>query len=551
MLKSLEIQNYALIEKLLLQPTQGFNIITGETGAGKSIMLGAVGLLLGNRADARTLFNESQKCIVEGEFEVGTYENLKQVFESNDLDFESNCMVRREVQPNGKSRAFVNDSPVTLDLLKQITPLLIDIHSQHETQFLADEKFQLNLIDEMGGHSEILKKYQGVFKEITGLKQELLALQAELTRLQQESDFVAFQLEELRQAAVTVGEKVALEQELASLEHAEEIQAKLFEALQCLSDGEQAGLPLLKQAQLAVTKIAGFSPAFEELRSRIEANYIELKDVVAELNHATDKAQTSDAKRQAEVEERLGVLYKLEKKHQTDANQLPEILSGLEQKLFQVESADEKLDELHGKCAALENELTDIASQLSAARTATSAPIQTQITSLLAELSMPFAQFTIQFAPQKPNASGADAISFLFSANKGSDPKSLKMVASGGEFSRLMLAIKYVVAGKTALPTLIFDEIDTGVSGEVAAKMGRLMQGMSAKHQVLTITHTAQIAAMGSKHFFVEKAHSDERTTSKIKVLSGDERVQEIAQMLSGDRITEASIQHAKELLNV
>ncbi len=549
MLKSLDIQNYALIEKLSLHPDSGFNIVTGETGAGKSIMLGAVGLLLGNRADVKTLFDEGQKCIVEGEFDVETYQNLKDVFEQNDLEFEPSCLIRREVHPNGKSRAFVNDSPVTLDLLKQITPLLIDIHSQHETQFLAEEKYQLNLLDELGDHAALLASYRVVYRELTKVRQAVLQLQEGSARQQKESDFIAFQLDELLLANVQVGEKEELEQELAALAHAEEIQMRLFEALGSLSEGELAGLQLLKQAQSAMAKIASYSPKFEELRFRLDASFIELKDVAGELSNAADGAQTSNNERQQEIEERLAVIYRLEKKHQVEAQQLTELLTDLKKRILQFESSDAQLEALLDQSKELEKELGFSSAALSQVRKNVAEPIQKQITDLLVELSMPFAQFSISISARKPSLDGADAITFLFSANKGSEPKSMKQVASGGEFSRLMLAIKYVIAGKTALPTLIFDEIDTGVSGEVAAKMGRLMQGMSTRHQVLTITHTAQIAAMGTRHFFVEKAHTGQKTSSQVRLLSPDDRIQEIAQMISGDRITDAAIQNAKELL--
>lgn len=550
MLKSLLIQNYALIEKLMLQPDKGFNIITGETGAGKSIMLGALGLLLGNRADSKSLFDESVKCVVEAEFEVAGYSNLEEVFEENDLDFAESCLVRREVHPNGKSRAFVNDSPVTLDVLKQITPLLLDIHSQHETQFLANERYQLNLVDELGGLKTLLLDYQAIFQLLKVKENELKSLETSSQQRVQELDFIAFQLEELSDAGVKKGEKLSLEHELAEVEHAEEIHNRLFEARQLLSEGDMAGVSLLKQAQQSLMKISGFSSKFEEIRARLESAFIEVKDIVAELNHASDAAPGSNPARQQALEERLNLIYRLEKKHQCEADTLPEIQAGMESRMNLFESVDERIETLRAEVSQLQKQLKANAEVLTNARKEAAKPIAKEVAGLLVDLSMPFAQFDILFSEQRPDNQGFDAIEFLFSANKGSYPKPLRQVASGGEFSRLMLAIKYVIAGRTEMPTLIFDEIDTGVSGEVAAKMGRLMKGMAERHQIITITHTAQIAAMGHLHFYVEKAHSGSKTTSKVRQLNTEERIQEIAQMISGDRITTASLDTAKELLS-
>lgn len=559
MLIDLKIKNYALIEQLEMNPSPVLNIITGETGAGKSIMLGAIGLLMGNRADSKLLFKQEEKCVIEGVFDITSY-NLHELFASEDLDFDNQCILRREISPSGKSRAFVNDTPVTLDVLRKLGDNLMDIHSQHDTLQLGDTSYQLNILDVYAGNTSLdiyagnlsyLKDYNDTYRTYKKLEAEYKNLTGQLAQAQKELDYHTFLLNELDEANLQEEEQEQLENELKQLENAEDIKLKLTQAVQYLSESEFNITSALKDTAYLLGQLASFSPKYEELRTRTESCMIELSDVAGELEDAERKTE-ADPERASEVQERLNLIYTLQRKHQVQSIAgLLEIQRDLESKVGSVLNLDNAIANTEKAMQAAEKEMLEKAAILSERRKSSFGKFEQELYSLLAELGMPNARIVIQHTDAAPSATGTDEISILFSANKGAQPQTLVKAASGGEFSRLMLSVKYMLADKTALPTIVFDEIDTGISGEVAVKVGRMMQQMAQKHQIIAISHLPQIAAQGNAHYFVYKEDREDRTISRVKRLNEEERVNEIAHMIAGANPSANAYQSAKELLSL
>ena len=550
MLKHLTIKNYALIRQLEMKLGSGLSVITGETGAGKSIMLGAIGLLMGNRADTKVLWNENEKCVTEGVFEIGDYK-LQGIFKSEDLDYEQQTVIRREISPNGKSRAFINDTPVTLDVMKRIGGLLMDIHSQHETLLLGDQSFQLNLIDAYAGNQTLIEEYTERWQKFLTTKKANEELKAEAESLRQEADYITFQLDELIKTHLEVHEQEELESEIKIMEHAEEIKSKLQQSLDILNRSEYATRSSLTEARSQLHSLISFGQNYSDLFNRLESLRIELDDIINEIERLEENVEF-DPERATLIKERLTTIYKLQKKHNAkDVQQLLTIQEELRRKAALTSNLDEALAKSQEELGKAEAELMLTASKLSAARKKVFSPITREITSLLNELAIPDAQLKIAHENVSPNASGIDDIEIHFSANKGLTPRPLFQVASGGEFSRLMFCIKYIMAEKTSVPTLILDEIDSGISGEVAFKLGNLMKKMAKGHQLITITHLPQIAAKGDTHYYVFKDNSKDKTVSNIKLLPEQERIHEIAQMIGGAKPSSVALQGARELLNM
>ncbi|MCC9138070.1 DNA repair protein RecN [Pontibacter silvestris] len=559
MLIDLKIKNYALIEKLEMNPSPVLNIITGETGAGKSIMLGAIGLLLGNRADSKLLFNQEQKCVIEGVFDISSY-NLKEIFVAEDLDFDNQCILRREISPSGKSRAFVNDTPVTLDVIRKIGENLMDVHSQHDTLQLGDTSYQLNILDVYAGNTSLdiyagnlsyLKVYHDTYRKYKKLESDHKKLVDQLAQAQKEHDYHAFLLNELEEANLQEGEQETLESELKQLENAEDIKLKLTQAVQYLTESEFNITSALKDTIYLIGQLSSFSPVYDELRTRTESCMIELNDIAGELEDA-ERNMEADPIRATEVQERLDMIYTLQRKHQVSTlAELQDIQRDLENRVGSVVNLDAAIAKTQKAMEKAEKDVLEKAKVLSERRKASFGKFEQELYSLLAELGMPNARIVIQHNAILPSATGTDEISILFSANKGAQPQSLSKAASGGEFSRLMLSVKYMLADKTALPTIVFDEIDTGISGEVAVKVGKMMQQMAQKHQIIAISHLPQIAAQGDSHYFVFKEDREDRTISRVRKLDEQERVDEIAHMIAGANPSANAYQSAKELLSL
>ncbi|RTQ44736.1 DNA repair protein RecN [Hymenobacter gummosus] len=548
MLVDLRIQNYALIESLELRPSGRLNIITGETGAGKSIMLGAIGLLLGNRADSKLLFDTAKKCVIEGQFDISGYQ-LQDIFEAEDIDYDAQCILRREIAPTGKSRAFVNDTPVTVETLRKIGANLMDIHSQHDTLLLGDAVFQLNLIDLYAGLVPTRTQYAAAFRQYRKLAADLRSLEDQVAQANKELDYHSFLLGELDEARLDGEDQEGLEQELKELEHAEEIRLKLRYALQSLSEGEYCATSSLKEASIMLGQVAGYSEAARQLKERVDSCLIELRDVADEAEQA-EQCTEADPLRQQELQQRLTLLYNLLRKHQ--ARDLPALLAvrdELQRRVGSVLNLDKEISRLRRDAEGALNTVNKRAAHLSEQRRRAFPQFEKELAELLGDLGMPNARLLVQHSTGQPTVSGTDVISLLFTANRGANPQTLSKAASGGEFSRLMLCVKYLLADKTALPTIVFDEIDTGISGEIAVKVGRMMQQMAKKHQLVTISHLPQMAAAGDAHFFVYKEDRPDRTVSRIRRLSEEERIREIAQMISGARVSENAVQSARELL--
>ncbi len=548
MLAHLTIQNYALIESLEMSPSSKLNIITGETGAGKSIMLGAIGLLLGKRADTKVLLNEGQKCIIEGLFNIEAYD-LGVFFKEQELDYENETSIRREITPAGKSRAFVNDTPVNLDTLKKLGNYLMDVHSQNETLQLGAADFQLDIIDAFSGSQPLVKEYQTLyadFKEKEAAYNQLLNDGAELKK---EADYNAFLLNELVNLNLKEEEQEPLEGELRVLENAEEIKQRLNEALQSLNDTQFGALERLQSVKLLLTQLTSYGTQFEKLDQHFEQAFIELKELTRELENE-EEGVSVDFARTEEVQQRLSTIYQLQKKHQvTTIKGLLAIQQNLEEKTFAASNLDEAKERAKTLLDESAQKADSIAQKLSKKRLESIPSFTSSIKALLAPLGIPNASITVNSALKPFGSRGINDLNILFSANKGVAPQSLKQVASGGEFSRLMFCIKYLLADKTALPTIVFDEIDTGISGEIALKMGAMMQKMANNHQVIAISHLPQIAAKGDTHYFVYKDNSSTRAISSIKKLSTDESIEAIAQMIGGDSASENAYKSARELM--
>ena len=549
MLNHLSVQNYALIDKLEVDFSNGLTIITGETGAGKSILLGALGLIAGNRADALSLQDKTKKCIIEVSFNIKGY-SLKDFFKEYELDYEAQTSIRREINPEGKSRAFINDTPVTLGQLKELASHLIDIHSQHETLDLNASEFQLSAVDAFANHPDLLDEYTATFKQFKIIEKHLTELIEKESQAKKDLDYFQFQFNELEDVNLKAGEQSTLEKELETLNNAEEIKLNLSKAAFALNGGEMNLLSSLNEIKIILASFAKYKPEINELSSRINSSFIELKDISNELE-SIEQDIVYDPKRIEELTNRLNEIYRLEQKHQvTTIEELIFIKDELSNKLLDFSSLEMEIEKVKKELSTLEKTLLTAAKKISGNRKKVIPKIEKEIASLLSSLSMPNAQLKIEHSESELlTKNGLDKINFLFSANKGSDFKELNKVASGGELSRLMLSIKSLIAQLTALPTIIFDEIDTGVSGDIADKVGSIMQQMAKSMQVITITHLPQIASKGSSHLFVYKEEKNNKTFSNIKKLSAEERVNEIAKMLSTGNPTAAAISNAKELL--
>ena len=548
MLTSLKISNYALIDHLAMQPSAGLSMITGETGAGKSIMLGAVGLLLGNRADTKVLLHEAKKCVVEGIFDIRSY-GLQGYFEELELDYEDSCIIRREISPNGKSRSFVNDTPILLDHLKTLGEKLMDVHSQHDTLLLGEGDFQLGLVDAFAQTAVERAAYQQVFKEFKSSKKRLEELTIQSGRLKKEFDFNQFQLNELNSLSLVAGEQEELEASQQILENAEDIKVKIREILSLFQDEQFGVLQGMGHIQSSLQGLERLAHAFGSYRQRFQEALIELNDLVESLGDE-DSVVEVDVEKLERTRDRLSKIYQLQKKHGLQTvKELMELESQLADQVFQVQQVEDQL--LAAKRDQLEKEkaMLQASELLSQKRKACFPSFERALKGLLHELGMENVRIQLERQALEPHASGVDRVELLFSANKGMPLLPLKKVASGGEFSRLLFAIKYMMADKMALPTLIFDEIDSGISGEVALQMVRMMQVIAQNHQVICITHLPQMAAKGDLHFFVYKDHSAEKTISKVKRLTAEERVHELAKMIAGDNPSLAAQTSAKELL--
>jgi DNA repair protein RecN (Recombination protein N) len=550
MLTSLSIKNFALIEKLSIDFSDGFSTITGETGAGKSILLGALGLVLGKRADLTSLKHKDEKCVIEANFDISDYD-LQSFFVENDLDFENQTIIRREILPTGKSRAFVNDSPVNLQELQELGNFLIDIHSQNQTQELSEENSQFKIIDAIAVNQQLVFEFETLLKSYKKDKNQLLSLNNQLKENNKEQDYNSFLLEELVVAKLVDGEQETLETEYDQLNNVEFIKENLDKSI-AIAEVEQFGvLENLKEVKNTLQKIAPFSPIYNSLFERIKSIQIELDDVVSELNQNSENL-VNDPEQLNLINEKLQLIYNLQKKHQVQTVQeLMDIQSELENKVLASGNLDIQISNLNEKLVQSEIELNQKALLISENRREAIPVLTEKLLLILEQLGMPNARFNIQLSPTDNFLNnGKDEIEFLFSANKGSDFGLLKKVASGGEMSRIMLATKAILAEYSKLPTIIFDEIDTGVSGEIANKMAAIMKKMSLKMQVFAITHLPQIAAKGSEHFKVFKSVVNDQTQSELKLLTFDERINEIAEMLSGSDISASAFVHAKALLN-
>lgn len=550
MITSLSIKNYALIEKLAIDFSKGFSIITGETGAGKSIILGAIGLVLGKRADLSSLKNKEEKCIIEAQFEIGKY-NLKEFFEANDLDYEEETIIRREILPSGKSRAFINDSPVNLQELQDLSLYLIDIHSQQQTQELSDENVQFKIIDAIANNSDVISAYQKLLKAYKAEKSKLNALLKRQSDSGKEQEYNTFLLNELVAAQLKSGEQQELEEDYEKLNNVEIIKEALDKSL-ALANEEQFGVfHSLNEIKASIQKVAPFSVEYQNLFERITSLAIEFDDVSKELENATEKL-LNDPTQLEFVSQKLQVIYNLQKKHQVDSvDDLLQIQADLGNTLLDLENIEEEITALTKIIEQKTIELDDFAAKIHENRINAIPKLSEQLISILETLGMPNVRFKMELQPSETYfQNGKDELQFLFSANKGTDFGLLKKVASGGEMSRIMLAVKAILARYSKLPTLIFDEIDTGVSGEIAIRMGEIMKEMSNTMQIFAITHLPQIAAKGDSHFKVSKSTVGDHTQSELKLLSQENRILEIAQMLSGANITDSALNHAKELLN-
>ena len=552
MLTSLTIRNYALIESLEINFQSGFSVITGETGAGKSILLGAIGLLIGNRADSSAVREGATKCTIEGCFDLTSYD-LKSFFDENDMEFDDECIIRRELLASGKSRAFINDTPASLAQLKALGSKLIDIHSQHQNLLLNSEGFQREVLDTLAANSDERAAYLSSFQSFQSAERALHQAKAERERNRADEDFIRFQLQQFDEAQLRVGEDEELEAEQSVLEHAEEIKTDLYATVSLLHNDENNLLSNLKSSVNTLHSLAKNYAKAAEWAERMESAYIELKDIADDMEDATERI-SFDPERLGEVEERLNLIYTLQQKHHVnDMASLLAVEADLRARMASIDNSDEHIDELTQALAQAQEALTTAGNALTASRKKAAKEAERGIVERLISLGMPNIRFQIDVAPRTaPDSSGMDAITFRFSANKSTALQDISDVASGGEISRVMLAIKALTAALRGLPTLIFDEIDTGISGHIADRMGSIMQAMSAQNrQIISITHLPQIAARGTYHYKVSKTEAATGTLTEIRRLTADERIQEIASMISGATLTEAAIANARSLLSV
>lgn len=552
MLKQLYIKNFTLIDELNIQMHPGFSVITGETGAGKSIILGAIGLLLGNRADSKSIKAGRDRCVIEAHFDLSKYD-MQQFFTDNDIDEDlSDTIIRRELTAAGKSRAFINDTPVSLTKMRELGEQLVDIHSQHQNLLLQKEDFQLNVVDIIAQDEKQRKNYEAAYNQYKQANQKLNALKAEIEKNRENEDFLRFQFKELDEAQLQNGEQEELEQEYEMLSHSEDIKTALYQADNHLSGDDGNIIERLKQTSEQLANIKDVYPEVTELLERIDSSYIELKDIAQEVNGLTDHVEFDPARLET-INERLDKLNSLQKKfHVRDLGELIETYHQLKEQLSHIDHSDEDVEALEQEVTQLLENAQKQAKELTAIRTKAAKKVEEEMKQRLIPLGIPNVRFSISLTEKPLSHDGGDKVSFLFSANKSTPLQPVTQVASGGEIARVMLSLKAMISGAVKLPTIIFDEIDTGVSGKIAEKMAQIMVEMgNHERQVLSITHLPQIAAMGSHHYKVSKEETDNGTISRMTELSQQERVQEIAQMLSGSDVSEAALANAKELLRI
>ena len=550
MLKHLYIKNFTLIDELDISLYEGFSVITGETGAGKSIILGAIALLLGQRADSKTIKQGAEKCVIEAHFDLSRY-NMQAFFDENDIEYDADdCIIRRELTAAGKSRAFINDTPVALSMLKELGDQLMDVHSQHQNLLLNKQDFQLEVVDIIADDTAQLAKYQQTYTAYQAAEKELAELQAAIERNRENRDFLQFQYEELENAHLVEGEQEELEQRSDTMEHSEDIKSALYTTDNALSADQNGVIEQLRSSLSALRSIEAVYPEVGDLIQRIDSSYIDLKDVAHEISSLLESVDFDPAELD-QVNNRLDRIYELEKKYHVDTIEaLIEKREMLHQQLQAIENGDESLDEVKARVSQLEAQARKEAEALTKLRTKAAKKIEDEMQKRLVPLGMPHVRFSIQLTTIELGVNGCDRVSFLFSANTSTPLQPVSQVASGGEIARVMLSLKAMISGAVKLPTIIFDEIDTGVSGKTAEMMAQIMKEMGGHgRQVISITHLPQIAALGSVHYKVEKNETANGTTSKMRQLDADERVREIAQMLSGSDVSEAAIQNAKALL--
>ena len=551
MLRQLYIKNFTLIDELDIEWHEGFSVMTGETGAGKSIILGAIGLLLGQRADPKAIKQGADKCIIEAHFDLSRYE-LKPFFDENDIEYDANdTIIRREISTS-KSRAFINDTPVALSMLKELGEQLVDIHSQHQNLLLNKQDFQLNVVDILAKDSDLMKEYQENYSLLSIANRQLEELKESIERNRQQVDFLQFQCEELEQANLVLGEQEELEQQSETMSHAEEIKSALYDADNQLSSDQQGAVDAIRQTLHSLNSISRVLPAARELTERLESCHIELKDIADEVSRLLERTDF-DPSELEHINNRLDRLYDLEKKyHAENVEELIAQRDNLKQQLSAIENSDEAVGELEAKCEKLKAKSQQLADELSKQRQKAAKEIEKQMQQRLVPLGMPHVRFAVSISKTELNKSGQDQVAFLFSANTSTPLQPVSQVASGGEIARVMLSLKAMISGAVKLPTIIFDEIDTGVSGKIAEKMAEMMREMGeANRQVISITHLPQIAALGSHHYRVSKEETVQGTTSHLHELTNEERIREIAQMVSGSDVTEAAIANAKQLLKL
>lgn len=549
MLKSLFIQNFVLIDTQEIHFEQGFSVITGETGAGKSIILGALALVLGQRADGKSIKSGAEKCVIEAVFDLSQY-RLESFFSDNDLEYDASCILRRELYASGRSRAFVNDSPVSLAILRTLGIRLIDIHSQHQNLLLGDSHFQLKVVDVMAENDSLLSQYKKMFAHYQSLLQAQVELKEQASKSKQEEDYIRFQVEQLDDASLRLGEQEDLETEQETLSHAEEIKGALYKVADLLDNEERGGVQLLKEALSTVDAVSRYYPKAKEISERIHSAYVDLNDLASETEVLKEDVEFNP-ERLDWVNDRLNTLYTLQQKHGVSTiEELIAIRDQYQDQLHMIDSFDERISQGKRELDNLYKELLQLSASLSEKRKLTAEAIASRLIQMISLLGMPNARFRIDiFSRKEPERDGMDEIQFMFSANRNMDLLPIAQTASGGEISRLMLCIKAMIAGFTALPTIIFDEVDTGVSGDIADKMGDIMQELGLKMQVIAITHLPQIAAKGQVHYLVCKEEMPDRTITRIKRMEKEERIKEIARMLSGASLTDASLANAMDLL--
>ena len=550
MLQSLAIQNYTLINQIEIDFNNGFSIITGETGSGKSILLGALGLVLGQRPETNILKDKDRKCVVEAHFNISKY-HLQKFFADAEMEYEEETILRREILPNGKTRAFVNDSPVNIKLLKELGLKLIDIHSQNQNLSLGDPEYQMGIVDTYAQHASLLNDYQVQFENYQHIKRELHRKEQIALKEKSDLDYYQFQLEQLLDANLVDGEQVEMESELETLNHAEEIKTNLFKASNLLSEGEVAIISLLKEARAAIGQVQNVFSDGENFYERFESSCIELQDLASELERSYESMEF-DPSRISFLNERLDTIYSFQQKHRVESvEELIKIREDLDQKVQDISSSDDLIEELKAQLQKQESKLVKASEKLSKSRRFVIPDIEKALESQLIQLGMPHAKINFkQSIAEEFQYLGRDLIRILFSANKNGQLEEISKVASGGEMSRLMLSIKYLISASTALPSIVFDEIDTGVSGEIADKMGVVMRDMAENIQVISITHLPQIASKGNYHYKVYKADDELETYSNIVLLDSESRIEELAKMLSGADMTQAAMENAKVLLS-